>query len=146
MFDNFLKTNTHSAFFFIRFIIGLVFFSEGIQKFLFPDALGIGRFIKIGIIYPQFFAPFVGVVEIIFGFLVIIGFMTRLSAIPLLINISVAIITTKIPMFINKGFWHAMHESRVDLCMFLGLITILVLGAGKSSIDHMLTSGNKDSI
>ena len=49
----------------IRILVGWVFLSEGIQKFLFPDSLGVGRFMKIGILWPQVIAPFVGVDEIV---------------------------------------------------------------------------------
>jgi uncharacterized membrane protein YphA (DoxX/SURF4 family) len=98
-----LRTNAPRAIILIRLLVGAVFLSEGIQKFLFPVALGVGRFIKIGIPAPQFFAPFVGVVEIVCGTLLIIGFITRLAAIPLLIDISVAIATTKIPMLSRAG-------------------------------------------
>ncbi len=122
--------------FIIRLVIGNVFISEGIQKFLFPDALGVGRFIHIGIPAPEVMAPFVGVVEILFGLLVLIGFYTRLSAIPLLIDISVAIATTKIPFLIQHGFWAAMHESRVDVSMFLCLIFLLISGPGAWSLDR----------
>ena len=55
----------------IRVLVGWVFLSEGIQKFLFPESLGVGRFAKIGIPDPSFSAPFVGVVEILFGTLII---------------------------------------------------------------------------
>src|SRR5271169_1690079 len=96
----------------IRLLVGAVFLSEGVQKFLFPAALGVGRFVKIGIPAPQFFAPFVGVVEIVCGTLLIIGFITRLASIPLLIDISVAIATTKIPMLARVGFWSTVHEAR----------------------------------
>ena len=47
----------------IRLLVGAVFLAEGIQKFLFSDALGVGRFIKIGIPAPEIMAPFVGIVE-----------------------------------------------------------------------------------
>jgi uncharacterized membrane protein YphA (DoxX/SURF4 family) len=30
----------------IRLAVGAIFLSEGIQKFLFPDTLGVGRFLK----------------------------------------------------------------------------------------------------
>src|SRR5579872_970407 len=102
----------------IRILVGWVFLSEGIQKFLFPTALGVGRFIKIGIPAPEIMAPFVGVIEIVCGTLLLLGLMTRLASIPLLINISVAIATTKIPMLLKQGFWAAAHESRVDIDMF----------------------------
>ena len=119
----------------IRVLVGWVFLSEGIQKFLFPQALGAGRFAKIGIPEPQFFGPFVGVVEILCGALLMAGLLTRLASIPLLIDISVAIATTKIPMLAKTGFWAAMHEARTDFCMFLGLVFLLIVGAGPLSFD-----------
>ena len=86
----------------IRLIVGGTFLSEGIQKFLFPDALGVGRFVKIGIPYPEVMAPFVGVFEIGCGALLIVGLLTRLAAIPMIINISVAIVSTKIPIWAGE--------------------------------------------
>ena len=123
--------------FLVRLMVGGVFLSEGIQKFLFPDALGVGRFIKIGIPQPQIMAPFVGVVEILFGALLILGLLTRLATIPLIINISVAIATTKIPMLLADGFWKMAHEARVDGSMLLGLIVLLLVGGGRWSIDEL---------
>jgi len=130
-----LKTQAPSATILPRLMVGAVFLSEGIQKFLFPDALGVGRFIKIGIPAAHFFAPFVGVVEILFGALLILGLLTRLAVIPLLIDISVAILTTKIPLLARSGFWSMAHEARTDFCMLLGLLFLLVVGAGPFSID-----------
>lgn len=119
----------------IRLMVGWVFLSEGIQKFLSPDALGVGRFVKIGIPAPHLLAPFVGVVEIVCGSLLIMGLLTRLAAIPLLIDISVAIITTKVPMLAKSGFWATMHEARTDYCMWLGSLFLLIVGAGSLSWD-----------
>lgn len=119
----------------IRLLVGWVFLSEGIQKFLYPTALGVGRFEKIGIPFPAFFAPFVGVVEIVCGMLLILGLLTRLATIPLIIDITVAILTTKIPMLAKSGFWAMMHEARTDYCMLLGLIFLLITGAGSLSLD-----------
>src|SRR5579864_663718 len=87
----------------IRILVGWVFLSEGIQKFLFPAALGVGRFAKIGIPSPQIMAPFVGVVEIVCGALILIGLVTRLATIPLLIDISVALYSTKLVVFAKNG-------------------------------------------
>jgi putative oxidoreductase len=122
----------------VRLMVGWVFLSEGIQKFLFPAALGVGRFEKIGIPAPNFFAPFVGIVEIVCGSLLIVGLLTRLAAIPLLIDISVAILTTKFPMLSKSGFWGAMHEARTDFCMFLGLLFLIAIGSGHLSLDARL--------
>ena len=131
-----LDTNAPRATILIRLLVGGVFLAEGIQKFLFPAALGVGRFIKIGIPAPQFFAPFVGVVEIVCGALLIIGLFARLATIPLIIDISVAIVTTKIPMLSRAGFWGTVHEARTDYCMLLGLVFLLLVGSGPFSIDQ----------
>ncbi len=120
----------------LRVLVGWVFLSEGIQKFLYPSALGAGRFAKIGIPAPEFTGPFVGAVECVCGALLIVGFFTALAAIPLLIDIAVAIATTKFPMLLKQGFWAAMHEGRTDFCMFAGLLAILLLGAGSLSLDE----------
>ena len=126
----------------VRVMVGWVFLSEGIQKFLYPAALGVGRFEKIGIPAPYFSAPFVGVVEIVCGLLLIVGLLTRLAAIPLLIDISVAIATTKVPMLSKTGFWGAMHEARTDFCMFLGLVFLIAVGSGWLSFDARFRSSN----
>jgi len=134
------STNSPRATILIRLLVGAVFLSEGIQKFLFPAALGAGRFTKIGIPAPQFFAPFVGVVEILFGTLLTIGLLTRLATIPLIIDIGVAIATTKIPMLSKAGFWSTAHEARTDYCMLLGLVFLLLVGGGPLSVDRRVES------
>jgi len=120
----------------IRLMVGLVFLSEGIQKFLYPAADGAGRFAKLGIPLHEFMGPFVGFTEIICGFFLAIGLFTRLSAGPLLVVILTAIYTTKIPIFISKGFWAAAHEGRTDYCMLMGLIFLVIYGAGKYAADN----------
>ena len=119
----------------IRILVGWVFLSEGIQKLLFPSALGVGRFEKIGIPAPQFLAPFVAVVEIICGILVLLGLITRLASIPLLIDIAVAILTTKVPMIVKSGIWATLHEARTDFSMVFGLVFLLICGGGALSLD-----------
>ena len=119
----------------VRILVGWVFVSEGIQKFLFPAQLGVGRFQKIGIPSPHLMAPFVGTVEIVCGTLLLIGLFTRLAAIPLLAVILVAIATTKIPMLAKTGVWSMLHEARADFSMLLGLLFLLITGAGSLSLD-----------
>ena len=122
----------------IRILVGWVFLSEGIQKFLFPDSLGVGRFVKIGIPLPQVMAPFVGAVEIVCGSLLLIGLATRLATVPLVIDIAVAIYSTKIITFAKNGFWGTLHEARTDVSMLLGLIFLLLIGGGAWSLDAWL--------
>jgi len=119
----------------IRLMVGAVFLSEGIQKFLFADKLGAGRFAKIGLPNPDFLGPFVGSFEIVCGTLVLIGLFTRLAAIPLLIIMLVAIVTTKVQLLSDNGFWSMLHDSRTDWAMLLGSIFLLIKGGGKWSLD-----------
>ena len=129
----------------IRILVGWVFLSEGIQKFLFPDALGVGRFVKIRIPWPQVMAPFVGVVEVVCGILLLIGFLTRLATIPLLIDICVALYSTKIVTLAKNGFWGTLHEVRTDVSMLLGLIFLLLVGGGSLAVDARLGLGKPES-
>ena len=126
-----------------RIIVGLVFLSEGVQKYLFPELVGSGRFEKIGFTNPEFLASFVASFEIICGVLVLIGLLTRLASIPLIIIMSTALITTKIPIFLNKGFWTMAHEYRTDFAMTLLLIYLLIYGAGKWSVDSKISNPSK---
>jgi uncharacterized membrane protein YphA (DoxX/SURF4 family) len=136
----------------IRLVVGGVFLSEGIQKFLFPNENGVGRFAKIGIPSPEVMAPFVGLVEIVCGTLILIGLLTRLAAIPLIIDMLVAILSTKIPILLGSGFWGfslrnlpyygfwgMAHEARTDFAMLLGSIFLLIVGAGVWSLDARLS-------
>jgi putative oxidoreductase len=137
------KTSPQISIFLIRLMVGAVFFSEGIQKFLYPELRGAGRFEKIGLPSPEFLGGFVGFFEIICGFLILIGLFTRLAAIPTLVIMLVAIATTKSEIFFNDGFWAMMHASRTDWSMLLGSIFLILKGSGKWSIDLKLFNNNR---
>jgi uncharacterized membrane protein YphA (DoxX/SURF4 family) len=122
----------------VRLVVGLVFLSEGIQKIIFPDLLGPGRFEKIGFNSPEFWAYFTSAFEMICGSLVLLGFITRLAAIPLLIIMITAFITTKWPILVNSGFWNMAHEYRTDFAMTLLLIYLIISGGGRWSVDSRL--------
>ena len=122
----------------VRVAVALVFLSEGVQKFLFPEALGVGRFAKIGIPAPEVMAPFVGVIEIGCGVLVLAGLATRLAAVPLIIDMLGAIATTKVPLLIESGLWKMAHEARTDWSMLLCSTYLLFAGAGPWSLDARL--------
>ena len=132
----------------VRVMVGGVFLVEGVLKFLYPDEFAAGRFDRIGIPLPQVMGPFVGAVELVCGALVLVGLFTRLAAVPLLIDISVAILSTKIPILCGHGFWgfafpkvpHVgllgmLHEARTDFSMWLGLVFLLVTGSGCWALD-----------
>ena len=133
-----LATDAPAAVILVRLTVGGVFLSEGVQKFRFPAELGLGRFAKIGIPSPQVMAPFVGVCEVVCGSLFLLGLFTRLAAVPMIIDMLVAISTTKVPMLLKNGFWAMAHEARVDYAMLLGSIFLLIVGAGRWSVDVKL--------
>lgn len=133
-----LATHAPAAVVLIRLVVGLVFLSEGIQKFLFSDAVGPGRFAKIGFPQPEFLAYFVGVFEITCGSLIVLGLLTRLAVIPTITIMLVAIATTKYPMLAADGFWKMAHESRTDFSMLLGSLFLLIVGAGRISLDALI--------
>ncbi len=124
---------------FVRVAVGLIFLTQGILKFIDPN-LGINRFTKIGFPYPYITAHFVGTLEIVCGFLIVIGLLTRLAAIPLLIVICTAIATTKIPELSRpaQGFWFMVSDARTDFAMLMSLLFLLRAGAGAWSLDAVL--------
>jgi putative oxidoreductase len=146
-----LRTSAPASVVLVRLLVGVVFLAEGVQKFLFPVELGVGRFTRIGIPYPEIMAPFVGGAEIVCGVVIILGLLTRFGALVMLINISVAIVSTKLPILLGHavgpfslatlaryGFWSAIHEGRTDLCMWLGSLFLVIVGAGVASLDASL--------
>lgn len=136
MFQKLLHTDQSKTTLLIRLMVGAVFLSEGIQKFLFADKLGAGRFAKIGLPSPDFLGSFVGFFEIMCGVLVLVGLLTRLASIPLIIIMLVAFATTKSEVLANDGFWEMLHGSRTDWAMLVGATFLLIEGAGKWSVDE----------
>lgn len=132
----------------IRLMVGGIFLSEGIQKYLDPALRGAGRFARIGIPSPEFWGPAVGTVEIVAGALVLVGLFTRIAVLPLVAIMLGALLTTKLPVLLGEpifgfelrtlpsyGFFAWMHESRTDLAMLLGSLYLFFVGAGPWSID-----------
>jgi len=130
----------------IRIAVGLIFFTQGVLKFTDPN-LGVNRFTRIGFSHPAFTAHFVGTFEILCGILVLLGIATRVAAIPLLVVISTAIATTKMPELLRpaQGFWFMVSDARTDFAMLMCLLFLVVAGPGKWSLDHRLASGAPES-
>ena len=121
-----------------RIPVGAIFLIEGILKFRSPEEFGAGRFARIGIPAPHFFAPFDGFFEILCGILLLFGLFTRFAVIPMIINMLVALYTTKLPILGREGFWKMAHAALLDYAMLFGLISILIAGAGAWSLDERL--------
>ncbi|MFO8100002.1 MAG: DoxX family protein [Salinibacter sp.] len=132
----------------VRLMVGAVFLSEGIQKFLYPALRGPGRFADMGWPMPGVLGPFVGAAEVVFGVLILIGLYTRLAAAGTATIMTVAIVTTKIPIWMGAGFgpfevrelsqygfWSMAHAMRTDWAMLLGSLVLVIAGGGPWSVD-----------
>lgn len=139
-------TSAPAATVLIRLYVGAVFLSEGILKFLRPEAQGTGRFDKAGIPAPNLFAPLDGFFEIVCGLLILVGLATRLAAVPMIVNMLGALLITKLPILWGgaplfdgrSGWWDFAHESRTDLAQLCGTVFLLLVGAGALSLDARL--------
>lgn len=138
--DRITSSRAPSAVILIRLMVGAVFLSEGIQKFINPSEVGSGRFAKIGLPSPEISAPLVGAFEIACGVLLLIGLLTRLAAVPLIVIMLTAISTTKIPILLSEGFRQMAHDSRTDWSMLLGSLFLFIVGAGRWSLDSYISS------
>jgi len=138
-----LHTDNAKTTIIIRLIVGVVFLSEGIQKFLFPGTRSAGRFEKIGLPSPEYLGTMVGTFEIICGTFILLGFVTRLACLPLITIMLIALLTTKAEILSDKGFWEMMHASRTDWSMLLGSIFLFINGGGCWSVDKKLMKGGR---
>ncbi|MDA3645155.1 DoxX family protein [Saccharopolyspora indica] len=124
----------------IRLVVGGIFLFEGIQKFLYPDRLGPGRFAReTPLPAPGFFAYLDGVFEVGCGVLLIVGLLTRLAAIPMIVNMVGAEVFTKVPVLLDEGFLAYVHEARAELGQLFGSVFLLIVGAGPISLDAALS-------
>ena len=145
-----------SAAILLRFMAGGVFLWEGILKFVYTNQ-GVGRFTKIGIPAPSAMATFVAVLEIVGGVLLITGFLTRLIAVPFIIEMVVAMLSTKIALYLGTsplplppappqiGFWAVLHEIRSDYAQIMTIIFLLIVGPGRWSIDALMARAKKEA-
>ena len=137
-----------SSILFLRLMAGAVFFWEGVLKFVYPNQ-GVGRFTKLGFPIPETMANFVATTEIIGGLSLILGLFTRFVAIYFISEMIVAILSTKISLYLGTsplplppappkiGFWAVLHEIRSDYAQTLTCAFLLIEGAGKKSLDAL---------
>ena len=137
-----LDTGNDSKIIFARIITGLIFISEGVQKFIIVSMLGPAYFKEIGFGHPMFWSYFTGTFEIICGILILIGLLTRLASIPLLIIMLTAFFKTKLPLLLANGFLTFAHEYRIDFALTLLLVILFIYGAGKWSADLRILNSN----
>jgi len=133
----------------LRIMAGGVFLWEGILKFVYANQ-GIGRFTKLGMPLPHFTVDFVAGLEIGGGVLLLSGLLTRLIAIPFIFEMIVAILSTKISLYLGTsplplpaappkiGIWAVLHEVRSEYAQLLTVAFLLINGPGKWSLDALL--------
>jgi putative oxidoreductase len=140
----------------LRLMAGAVFFWEGLLKFVYANQ-GIGRFTKLGMPLPHFTADFVACLEIAGGLLLLSGLLTRLIAIPFIVEMVVAILSTKISLYLGTsplplpaappkiGMWAVLHEVRSEYAQMLTVIFLLINGPGRWSLDALLARRERKS-
>jgi uncharacterized membrane protein YphA (DoxX/SURF4 family) len=142
-------TSAPSATLLLRCMAGGVFLMEGILKFVYANQ-GVGRFTKLGFPFPEATATFIGTLEIVGGAMIIAGLCTRLIAVPFIVEMIVAILATKISLYLGTsplplpaappkvGFWAVIHETRSDYAQLLTTAFLFVTGPGPWSLDALL--------
>ena len=141
----------------LRLMAGGVFFWEGLLKFVYVNQ-GVGRFTKLGIPFPHFTATFIGSLEIFGGLLLLVGFTTRLIAIPFVAEMIVAILSTKVSLYLGTsplplppappqvGFWAVLHEVRSEYAQMLTVMFLMLNGPGAWSLDAVLPNRRKAAV
>ncbi|AEV72587.1 putative membrane protein [Mycolicibacterium rhodesiae NBB3] len=136
-------TRASSAILLIRLYVGTIFVVEGVLKFVRADALGPGRFAKIGLPASDLLANLDGVLEIGCGLLILVGLCTRFATLPMIADMLGAILLTKVPLLWGNaalypkesGIWDFLHEARLEFAMLCGSLFLLIIGAGAYSVD-----------
>ena len=135
----------------LRLMAGGVFFWEGILKFVYVNQ-GVGRFTKLGFPYPAETAHFVATFEIIGGLFLIFGLFTRVAAFYFIVQMIIAVLSTKIDLYLGtsplplppappkQGIWAVLHEIRSDYAQILTCLFLLIEGAGRRSLDFMISA------
>jgi uncharacterized membrane protein YphA (DoxX/SURF4 family) len=138
----------------IRLMAGSVFFWEGMLKFVYPNQ-GVGRFTKLGFAFPATTAHIIAVGEIVGGLLLVFGLLTRVVAFYFIVQMLVAVISTKIDLYFGTsplplppappkvGIWAVLHEIRSDYAQILTCLFLLVEGAGRRSLDFVISTSKK---
>jgi putative oxidoreductase len=138
----------------IRWMTGTVFFWEGILKFVYANQ-GVGRFTKLGFPFPETTAHFVAVGEILGGLLLLLGLFTRVTALYFIIQMIVAILSTKITLYLGTsplplppapprtGIWAVLHEVRSEYAQLLTCLYLLLEGPGRRSLDFRISTAGK---
>lgn len=131
-----LATEESGSVLFIRLMVGGIFLSEGIQKFIFPASLGAGHFYTIGFPMPYFSAYLDAILQIICSLFILAGLFTRLAVIPLLIITVFSFVAIQSRVLFDQGLWSMLHAARTDWCMLLGNCYLLLKGGGRWSLDR----------
>lgn len=149
-------TDAPTATILLRLMAGGVFLWEGILKFVYANQ-GVGRFTKLGMPFPELTANFIGALEIVGGILLIVGFLTRFIAFLFIIEMIVAILSTKISLYLGTsplplpsslpqiGFWAVLHEIRSEYAQILTCAFLLLAGSGKLALDALLAKSKMES-
>jgi len=117
-----------------RLAVGLLFMSTGWGKV--HDIGKVTQFFEhLGIPAPGFNAVLVGYSELVCGSLLVLGLFTRLATVPLIVSMTVAILTAK------RSELHGVFDlvGFDEFTYLVVLVMIAILGPGKIALDYPLS-------
>ena len=118
-----------------RVIVGVIMVTHGLQK-LTGGPAGFAEFLtQLGVPAPGLMAWVVTLTELVGGVLLILGLLSRLAALALTINLTVAILLVKLPGPLI-GAEGAGYE--LELALIAGFLVALFVGPGAISADRAL--------
>jgi putative oxidoreductase len=118
----------------LRIAVGIVFLAHGGQKLFMVGFGGVAGFLgRLGIPAPMLAAVIVTLVEFLGGLALLLGLFTRWAAIPLALNMAVAILTVHLPggFFLPDGYEYA-------LTLLAANVALALLGSGEASVERLL--------
>jgi putative oxidoreductase len=118
----------------VRVMAGIIFVAHGYQKFFVFGLDGAtNAFTQMGVPAPSITAPLVAVVELGGGIALILGLLTRLSALALAIDMLVAIALVRI-----KGGFFNPNGAEFEMLLCVACVALVVAGAGAMSVDEAI--------
>lgn len=118
----------------LRVVLGGLFVWHGIDKFDAGISMIEDMFRSWGVPAAGLTAPLTAIIEIVAGAALILGVMTRLSAMLLGLVMVGAIIYVKADLGIISS--QPMPGAELDLAMLAGLVALIVTGPGAASVDE----------
>ncbi|MBW3619495.1 MAG: DoxX family protein [Actinobacteria bacterium] len=134
----------------LRLVVGSVMALHGWQKLteMGPAMFGEGMVAELGIPAPVLVGWAITLVELIGGSFLVLGFLTRISAVAVTVVLLGATILVKPDLGLIAPMGSMLPGAELDLSLIAGALGVLFLGPGRPSLDHTLgiETGTPDAV